>query len=161
MTNRAPKSSNDANFVASTNDATKAAREAEGGQAARDAARITQPVLAPMPPGAPGGFTVQDGSFDRYGIPTQVVDISVAFFITCAVMVIGWPIARALGKRLERRADVPQVSAGMAEQLQRIEQAVDSMSIEVERISESQRFMAKLQNGATPERSALGAGERR
>jgi hypothetical protein len=32
------------------------------------------------------------------------------------------------------------------EQLQRIEQAVDAMAIEVERISESQRFMAKLQH---------------
>ena len=43
----------------------------------------------------------------------------------------------------------------MTEQLQRIEQAVDAMAIEIERISESQRFMAKLQANATPERLVL------
>ena len=34
---------------------------------------------------------------------------------------------------------------GVADQLQRIEQAVDAVAIEVERISESQRFLARLQ----------------
>jgi hypothetical protein len=33
----------------------------------------------------------------------------------------------------------------MSEQLERIEQAVEAMSIEIERISESQRFLTKLQ----------------
>jgi hypothetical protein len=37
----------------------------------------------------------------------------------------------------------------VAEQLQRIEHAVDAMAIEVERISESQRFMTKLQTGGS------------
>ena len=83
-------------------------------------------------------------------IPPQVVDISIAFFIMCAVMVIGWPLARAFGKRLERRSDVPVVNAGTSQQLHRIEQAVEAMSIEVERISESQRFLAKLQNAQVP-----------
>ena len=85
-------------------------------------------------------------------IPSQVVDISIAFFVMCAVMVIGWPLARAFGKRLERRNDVPVVNAGTSQQLHRIEQAVEAMSIEVERISESQRFLAKLQN------AQVGAG---
>ena len=65
----------------------------------------------------------------------------------CAVMVIGWPIARAFGKRIERRAAEPAaLNPQMAEQLQRIEQAVDAMSVEIERISESQRYLAKLQS---------------
>jgi len=74
------------------------------------------------------------------------VDISIAFFIMCAVIVIGWPLARAFGKRLEHRGDVPAVTSGSSEQLHRIEQAVEAMAIEVERISESQRFQAKLQS---------------
>ena len=95
-------------------------------------------------------------------IPPQAVDISIAFFIMVAVILIGWPLARAMGRRLERRADVPAMAdPAMSGQLQRIEQAVEAMSIEIERISESQRFLAKLQSGATQERSALGAGERR
>ena len=84
--------------------------------------------------------------------PPQIVDISVAFFIMCAVMVIGWPLARAFGRRLERRSDVPAVTAASSQQLNRIEQAVEAMAIEVERISESQRFLAKLQNAPAPNR---------
>jgi hypothetical protein len=94
-------------------------------------------------------------------IPPQAVDISIAFFIMIAVIIIGWPLARAMGRRLERRADAPTLpDPAITGQLQRIEQAVEAMSIEIERISESQRFIAKLQNGAA-ERAPLGAGERR
>src|SRR4051812_42399626 len=95
-------------------------------------------------------------------IPPQVVDMTIAFFIMLAVIIIGLPVARAFGRRLERRADpVSLPDPAVAGQLQRIEQAVEAMSIEIERISESQRFIAKLQNGAAAERSALHAGERR
>ena len=97
-------------------------------------------------------YSGADGRGSGQDFPPQVVDISIAFFVMCAVMVIGWPLARAFGKRLERRGDVPAVAAGTSEQLKRIEQAVEAMSIEVERISESQRFMAKLQNAAAPSR---------
>jgi hypothetical protein len=94
-------------------------------------------------------------------IPSQVVDMSIAFFIMIAVIIIGLPLARAFGRRLEKRPTAPSLpDPAIAGQLQRIEQAVEAMSIEIERISESQRFMAKLQNGAA-ERAPLGAGERR
>jgi hypothetical protein len=94
-------------------------------------------------------------------IPPQAVDISIAFFIMIAVIIIGLPLARAMGRRLERRANAPALpDPAITGQLQRIEQAVEAMSIEIERISESQRFIAKLQNGAA-ERAPLGAGERR
>ena len=105
--------------------------------------------------------TRQPMGFARDVIPPQAVDISIAFFIMLAVIIIGWPLARAWGRRLERRADLPALpTVAMASQLQRIEQAVEAMAIEVERISESQRFMAKLQSGSA-ERAALETGERR
>ena len=105
---------------------------------------------------------VAPAAFPNDVIPPQAVDISIAFFIMVAVILIGWPLARAMGRRLERRADVPALpDPAMSGQLQRIEQAVEAMSIEIERISESQRYLAKLQSGATSERSALGVGERR
>ena len=105
---------------------------------------------------------VQPAAFPNDVIPPQAVDISIAFFIMVAVILIGWPLARAMGRRLERRADAPALpDPAMSGQLQRIEQAVEAMSIEIERISESQRFLAKLQSGTASERSALGAGERR
>ena len=83
--------------------------------------------------------------FPRSGIPAGAMDIAIAFFITCAVIVVGWPISRALGRRVERRGASPVVEAGMTDQLQRIEQAVEAMAIEVERISESQRYLTKIQ----------------
>jgi hypothetical protein len=78
-------------------------------------------------------------------IPGEAVDIAIGFFVTCAVIIVGWPIARAMGRRFERRGAPLVVDAGMTDQLQRIEQAVEAIAIEVERISESQRFLAKLQ----------------
>ena len=80
----------------------------------------------------------------RPTIPGGAVDIAIGFFITCAVIVVGWPISRALGRRVERRGASPVLEAGMTDQLQRIEQAVDAMAIEIERISEGQRFTTKL-----------------
>jgi hypothetical protein len=123
--------------------------------------------MAPNPPNAPvmaapSGevFTmVPPWGMDNM-IPPQAVDLAFGFFIMCAVMVIGWPLARAFGRRIERRNDTAAIDPAFAGQLQRIEQAVDAMSIEIERISESQRFMAKLQNGAA-ERGALPSVERR
>ena len=103
-------------------------------------------IVTPNEPGQP---TVLIGPRAAQNmIPPQAVDISIAFFIMIAVMVVGWPIARAFGRRIERRGQVATLDAGTMDQLQRIEQAVDAMAIEVERISESQRFMARLQRDA-------------
>jgi hypothetical protein len=138
-------------------------REAQQGaqQAARDAARdaartskvvhvdkngtVTIDGSAVFTPGDQS-FTIPAGFDNSHLIPPQVVDIAIGFFAMCAVMVVGWPLARAFGRRIESRAAAPAaIPAAITDQLQRIEQAVDAMSVEVERISESQRFMAKLQ----------------
>lgn len=149
-------------------EAQAAAQEARAAQAATTVTtgdgrviRIDgRPVIAGDVQGVPGIRIQGDGMRDI--IPPQAVDISIAFFVMLAVIIIGWPLARALGRRLERRADAPALpDPAIAAQLQRIEQAVEAMSIEVERISESQRFMAKLQSGAAGDRAALGAAERR
>jgi hypothetical protein len=115
-----------------------------------------QPPLPPFP-----GQTVQRPVFGDNFIPDQAVDIANGFFVMCAVMVVGWPLARAFGRRMERGTQAAAIPPGMTEQLQRIEQAVDAMSIEVERISESQRFLAKLQSGRSAEPVALPGAERR
>jgi hypothetical protein len=83
--------------------------------------------------------------FQRPQIPGGVADIAIGFFVTCAVIVVGWPISRALGRRFERRGATPVLEAGVTDQLQRIEQAVEAIAIEVERISESQRYLTKIQ----------------
>jgi hypothetical protein len=66
------------------------------------------------------------------------------FIVATVICIVGLPIARAIGRWIDRRGLPSPVSADLAAQMNRIEQAVDSMSVEVERISEAQRFQAKL-----------------
>ena len=106
---------------------------------------VPTPPIPPTPVIAPAFTSPADM------IPPQAVDMAYGFFLMCAVMVVGWPIARAFGRRIERRGATAALPAGTTEQLQRIEQAVEAMAIEVERISESQRFMARLQKSSTAE----------
>jgi len=65
---------------------------------------------------------------------------------TMAAVAILYPIMRAIGRRLEGRAAPadPLLAKASAERLERIEQAVEAMAIEIERISEGQRFTARL-----------------
>jgi H+/gluconate symporter-like permease len=77
-------------------------------------------------------------------IPPQAETISIAFFITVAAIIIGWPIMRAFGRRIERGAPAPAVPQEVREQLQQLNQAVEAIAIEVERISEGQRYTTKL-----------------
>jgi exonuclease VII large subunit len=100
---------------------------------ARNTAREGQPV--PFPPFPPGGPQIPEGA----------VVISVAFFVMCAVIAIGLPIVRAITRRMDRRnAAVPNADPDTRDRLERIEQAVDAIAVEVERISEGQRFTTKI-----------------
>jgi len=132
---------------ATTGDQRGAAHQAV--MAAQDALNAAQKELQRVQSEMSGQrvFTIQPPNFPNVGpmIPPQAVDIAIGFFVTCAVIVVGWPISRALGRRFERRGSTPLLDTSVAEQLQRIEQAVEAVAIEVERISESQRFLAKLQ----------------
>lgn len=80
----------------------------------------------------------------RNEIPPQAVDIVTMFFIAVVIIIVGLPIARAIGRWIDRRGMPSPVNAELAAQMNRIEQAVDTMSVEVERISEAQRYQAKL-----------------
>jgi hypothetical protein len=110
--------------------------------------------IVQAPPALPGVAVHPGEDWDSHpnDFPPEVANMAYAFFAMCALMVVGWPIARALGRRIERKSETPTINPASSEQLQRIEQAVEAMAIEVERISESQRFMARIQSGSTAER---------
>lgn len=79
------------------------------------------------------------------------------FFILLMVMVffIGMPIAIAYARRIWKKG-VTTVSAipdEIYERFNRIDQAIDSVAVEVERIGEGQRFVTRMVNDR-----ALGAG---
>jgi hypothetical protein len=80
----------------------------------------------------------------------------VGFFTTAIIISIGVPLVRALIRRWDRR-DVAAAAmpSDTAARLERIEQAVDAMSIEVERIAEGQRFVTRLMTDKAAERVAL------
>jgi len=63
------------------------------------------------------------------------------------IMVLGFPVVRLITKWLEPRPVPPRELSTISDRLERIEAAVDAIAVEVERISESQRFTARLQSG--------------
>lgn len=78
-------------------------------------------------------------------IPPGAIEISEAFFMTIAIIALGIPIIRAITRRWERPPQLPPTTPpDVTARLERIEQAVEAVAIEVERIAESQRFAAKL-----------------
>ena len=85
----------------------------------------------------------------------QIAGISVVF--TLFVLA---PLALAAARRMWRRSSGPVTPPGWADsahRLERLEQAVDTIAIEIERISEGQRFMTKIMTQATAAENA-GAG---
>ena len=70
--------------------------------------------------------------------------IPIAGMTMIVMLALGVPFVRALIRRWERQPLHPAVPAEVTARLERIEQAVDAVAIEVERISEGQRFTTKL-----------------
>jgi hypothetical protein len=88
-----------------------------------------------------------------YADPGEVIGILGSLTIVGAVL---FPIARALGRRIEGKAQVAQIAPATDARLDRIEHAVEAIAVEVERISEGQRFTTKL----LAERTAADASPR-
>ena len=82
-------------------------------------------------------------------IPGELIPI--VLFIMIPITVIGAPIARAIARRIERGIggghDSQALPNDAAARLERMEQAIDAIAIEVERIAEGQRFQSKLMAG--------------
>lgn len=87
-------------------------------------------------------ITIQPQFDSNNIIPPQAVDISVAFFVMVAFIIVGLPLARAFARRMDRRGETASASE-LAPRLDRIEQAVEAIAIEVERVSEGQRYTTK------------------
>jgi hypothetical protein len=62
------------------------------------------------------------------------------------IMVLGFPVVRLITRWLEPRPVPPRELTSINSRLERIEAAVDAIAVEVERISEAQRFSARLQS---------------
>jgi hypothetical protein len=73
------------------------------------------------------------------------------------ITAIGFPIARAYARRVEQGDATKRVPLEVTARLERMEQAIDSIAVEVERISEGQRFTTKLLSERTAPLSGPGS----
>ena len=101
------------------------------------------PALPPMPPMPPMGEMTPH---IMQGPPEWAGMVAIASMVIIGLTIVLFPIARALARRLDRGGVARPLgaSADTTARLERIEQAVEAMAVEVERISEGQRFITKL-----------------
>jgi hypothetical protein len=65
-------------------------------------------------------------------------------FVMAIIIAIGVPLARAYSRRMDAESRNPRLPTEVTDRLERMEQALDSIAIEIERITEGQRFTTKL-----------------
>jgi hypothetical protein len=107
--------------------------QAEAMRAHAEAARARQGGTTAIPRGPSGPTRRQEGM------------IFAGFLVlTMAAVVVLLPLVRAFSRRLEGSKRDVSADIDTSAQLQRIEHTVEAMAIEIERLSEGQRFTTKL-----------------
>lgn len=87
--------------------------------------------------------------------PGEVAIVAIVFGTTAATI-----LSLAKMRMRSREARTELSDPGIDERLFRIEQAVDAMAIEIERMAESQRFTTKILAERLPSAEALPGAER-
>ena len=72
--------------------------------------------------------------------PEDIGALIAVVFAGTSVLVL----VKAWAKKIDNQSKVPTARVESAERMERMERAIDSVAIEVERISENQRFLTKL-----------------
>jgi hypothetical protein len=131
--------------------------EAAQAPSAEPIVRDGQPAEAPTP----GRIVINgkevtveggDGTITSTGfpfppdIPPGVQSIATTAIVSLALMIAAFPVFGFLKALVNRRASTQAAlpSRDTTDRLQRIEAAVDAMAVEVERISEGQRFVTRV-----------------
>ena len=63
---------------------------------------------------------------------------------TAIILAIGIPLARAFARQMDSNSKAPRIPTEVVQRLERMEQTLDAVAIEIERITEGQRFTTKL-----------------
>ncbi len=133
------------------------------------------PPMEGAPP-APSGLRLNDGTTFRFEngqlvqqdetgaerpiststteeIPPEVPLIIGLSFGGLIGLIMAFPIGRAIARYIDRRGTVAKTPADVTDRLAAIEQAIDSVAVEVERMSEANRYTTKLlvERGAAPD----------
>lgn len=171
-----------------------AIRDANAATELAGAPQPPTPPNAPLPPGLPSGNSPTiviptDGgdniniNVDGSGIhvsqnghetvipirdvvPHGVVQMTYAVCASLAFVIVGFPIALAFSRWLNRRGtsngQSAQLSAAVQQRLDTMDRNIDTVAMELERVSEGQRFTAKLlaERGQMPAPEYVAAGAR-
>jgi hypothetical protein len=89
----------------------------------------------------------------------EQVLVPIAFFAMITIVATGVPYIRGMVKRWEREDSGGKITPDVTARLERMEQAIEAIAVEVERISEGQRFTTKLLSDR--EMQSLPVGARR
>lgn len=81
---------------------------------------------------------------------SPAIAVPFMFFIAVIVLALGLPLVRGWAQRQDRVAATPAGLPDIAARLDRIEAIVETVAIEVERLSEGQRFTTRLLSEAAP-----------
>ncbi len=152
-------------------DALEAARAAQvaAQQAAGEAGAMQPPPPPPPPPTPPGGASGPDNVEIDWGaeglvitrtdpqgntttvpfdpasmIPPQVTDWLLISVIGLIGIILAFPIGRAIARFIDRRGTTTRMSDELSQRLTSIEQAVDTVAVEMERLSEAHRYTTRL-----------------
>ena len=87
--------------------------------------------------------------------PGEVAIVAIVFGTTAGTI-----LSLARMRMRSKENHTPLNDPGVDERLYRIEQAVDAMAVEIERMAESQRFTARLLTERLPTPEALPGAER-
>jgi hypothetical protein len=135
-----------------------------------DASRTADPPAPPLPPGTivfTGDGSGQNVQINVKGgnivltqgtntttiplndvVPRGLVQMSWAVAASVIAVFIGWPIARAVARYLDRRGRAVRadnaLEAQLAQRFDAMERNIDTVAVEMERLSEAQRFTSKL-----------------
>ncbi|BAH37692.1 MAG TPA: hypothetical protein DGD08_16095 [Gemmatimonas aurantiaca] len=144
-------------------DATQAARTAAQDAARAEAQAQRQPGTIVFPTNGPDpditvrvdglGIHVQQGQTSttvpiRDVVPDGLVKISWAFAAAVGFLCIGWPIARAIARYIDRRGSAAAQESALRQQFEsrfeNMERNLDTVAVEMEKVSEAQRFTTRV-----------------
>lgn len=111
-------------------------------------------LLAQSTTGSDGGAGFRSGDVGPFS-SGQMTGISIVF-ILAVLMPMAFAIARTIFRRGSMPKPAPQILESAA-RLERMENAIDTMAVEIERISEGQRFVTGLLAGRAEQGALSGS----
>lgn len=84
--------------------------------------------------------------------------VPIVLFLTGGAVMIFGPVARAYARKMDRDANTA-VPEHVTARLERMEQSIDAIAEQVERIAEGQRFTTRLLAEQSPQRAPVLKGE--